>query len=151
VTVTGVVGSYGALPEPIEVMSRAAKAAKALRSRTPAKLCVYDTLLQRLPQHLQDMAAELGPFIQEEHAMVGQRPLARHRHGAPINPRAGMEKWAVDKSSIDPACLGRGHTPCEHDITSAGAARWSVPLRTLERVFFAVRLWHIAGGALVQD
>jgi hypothetical protein len=28
------------------------------------------------------MAAELGPFIQEEHAMVGQRPLPRHWHVA---------------------------------------------------------------------
>jgi hypothetical protein len=31
----------------------------------------HDTLLQRLPQHLQDMAAELGEFIQKEHTMVG--------------------------------------------------------------------------------
>jgi hypothetical protein len=39
-----------------------------------------DSLLQRLAQDLQDMAAALGPFIQEEYAMVGQRDLARHRH-----------------------------------------------------------------------
>jgi hypothetical protein len=28
------------------------------------------------------MTAALGQFIQEEHAMVGQRHLARHRHVA---------------------------------------------------------------------
>jgi hypothetical protein len=33
-----------------------------------------------LPQDLQDMAAELGEIIQEEHAMVGQRHAALHRH-----------------------------------------------------------------------
>jgi hypothetical protein len=29
------------------------------------------------------MAAELGQFIQEEHAVVGQRGLPWHRHVAP--------------------------------------------------------------------
>jgi hypothetical protein len=36
-------------------------------------------------QDLQDMAAELGQFIQEEHAIVAQRYVARHRHGAPAD------------------------------------------------------------------
>jgi hypothetical protein len=45
-------------------------------------LYVYDTLLEWLAQDLKDMAAELGQFIQEEHAMVGQRHLTRHRHVA---------------------------------------------------------------------
>jgi hypothetical protein len=31
------------------------------------------------------MAAALGPFIQEEYAMVGQRDLARHRHVPPTD------------------------------------------------------------------
>jgi hypothetical protein len=31
------------------------------------------------------MTAELGPFIQEEDAVVGQRHVARHRHGAPAD------------------------------------------------------------------
>jgi hypothetical protein len=67
------VGSYGTQAEPLEVMSRAANAAKAWRSRTPARLrlYVYDTLLERLAQDLEDMAAELGQFIQEAHAVVG--------------------------------------------------------------------------------
>jgi hypothetical protein len=69
---TVVVGGYCRLPKPTEVVSRAAKIAKTLKSRTPAKLYVYETLLQRLPQHFQDMAAELGEFIQKEHTIVGQ-------------------------------------------------------------------------------
>jgi hypothetical protein len=50
---------------------------------TCGRLYLYDTLLQRLPQDLEDMAAELGPCIQEEHAVVGQRHFARHWHVAP--------------------------------------------------------------------
>jgi hypothetical protein len=49
-------------------------------------LSVENTLLERLPQGLEDMAAELGPFIQEEHTVVGPRPLARPRHAAPADP-----------------------------------------------------------------
>jgi hypothetical protein len=46
--------------------------------------CHY-TILERLAQDLQDMAAELWQFIQEEHAMVGQRHFARHRYVAPTD------------------------------------------------------------------
>jgi hypothetical protein len=52
------------------------------------RLYLCDALLEWLAQDLKDMAAELGPFIQEEHAMVGQLHLARHRHvAAPNQPR----------------------------------------------------------------
>jgi hypothetical protein len=81
-TITVLVGSYRPLPEPSEVMSRAANAAKAWRSRTPARLSVEDTLLERLPQDIEDVAAALGPFILEEYTVVGQRHVARHRHVA---------------------------------------------------------------------
>ena len=64
---------------------RAAIAAKTNRSRTPGRLYLCDTLLERLPQDLEDMAAALGPCIQEAHAMVGQRHVARHRHVAPAD------------------------------------------------------------------
>jgi hypothetical protein len=47
------------------------------------KLHAYDTLLAELARDLHDMAAELRQFIQEEHAVVGQRDLARHRHVTP--------------------------------------------------------------------
>ena len=59
-TVTVVVGSYRPLPEPTEVMCRAAQETKARGFRAPAKLYVYDTLLRRLPQDLQDKASKLG-------------------------------------------------------------------------------------------
>ena len=41
--------------------------------------------LERLAQDLQDMAAALGPFIQEAHAMVGQRHFPGHRHVPPAD------------------------------------------------------------------
>ena len=82
VTVTMVVGGYHALPESFTATICKANSAKEVRSRTPAKLYVYGTLLERLAQDLEDLAAALGPFIQEAHAMVGQRLVARHRHMA---------------------------------------------------------------------
>jgi len=78
VAVTEVDG-YGTRPKPFNVSSRAAMVATALTSRAPARLYLCDTLIERLPQDLADMAAALGPFIQEEHAVVGQRHLARQR------------------------------------------------------------------------
>ena len=59
-----------------------------------------DVSFQRLAQDLQDMAAKLGEFIQEEHVVVGQRDFARHRHVAPTNQPhirngvVGRAKWA---------------------------------------------------------
>jgi hypothetical protein len=49
---------------------------------TPAKLYSCNTICERLPQDLEDVAAALGQLIQEEHAVVGPRPLARQRHVA---------------------------------------------------------------------
>jgi hypothetical protein len=71
--------------DPLAGMTFTANAARALRSSTPAKLYVYETVLERLPQDLQDMAAELRQFIQEEHTVVGQRHVAWHRHVAPAD------------------------------------------------------------------
>jgi hypothetical protein len=62
VAVTEVDG-YGTRPKPVKVSSCAAMVATTLTSRTPARLLVEDTLLERLAQDLEDMAAELGPFI----------------------------------------------------------------------------------------
>jgi hypothetical protein len=78
----GMRGGYRPRPEPLKVSSRVAKAARRLRSRTPARLYVYETLIERPARNLQDVAAPLGPFIQEEPAVVGQRHLARQRHVA---------------------------------------------------------------------
>jgi hypothetical protein len=41
------------------------------------KLYVSDTLLQRLAQDIEEMAAALRQFVQAGHAVVRQRPLAR--------------------------------------------------------------------------
>jgi hypothetical protein len=73
-----VMGGYGPLLEPPAVVSRAAKLATTLQSRTPAKLYSRDTLLQRLAQDLDNMAPDLRPFIQEENVVVRPRDLARH-------------------------------------------------------------------------
>jgi hypothetical protein len=71
VTITVLVDGYCTRPDSLTLSSRIAKVLRRLRFRTPAKLYVYDTILERLPQDLQDMAAALGQFIQEEHAVVG--------------------------------------------------------------------------------
>jgi hypothetical protein len=62
-----------------------AKLTKSLRFRTLWRLYSDETLLEWLTQDLKDMAAELGQFIQEEHAVVGQRHITRHRHVAPAD------------------------------------------------------------------
>jgi hypothetical protein len=51
-----------------------------LRFSTYAKLYSCETILEWLPQDLEDMAAARGPFIQEEHPMVRRRHLPRYRH-----------------------------------------------------------------------
>ena len=84
-TFTGVVDGYSNHSERCNVRSRTAKASRRLTSRTPARLLVYDTLLERLAQDLQNMASELRELIQEEHTMVGQRHLAWQRHVAPAD------------------------------------------------------------------
>jgi hypothetical protein len=48
-------------------------------------LHVYDTILKRLTQHVQDVAAELWPCIQKKHPMVRPRHFARPRHLAPAD------------------------------------------------------------------
>jgi hypothetical protein len=102
-TATVVMGSYRPLPEPPTFVSRAANVAKTLKLRTSAKLYIYETLLERLPQDLQDMAAALGLFIQEAHAMVGQRHLTRHRHVPP-----------TDQSRIRDGLVGRAERARRH-------------------------------------
>jgi hypothetical protein len=72
-------GSYHAPPDSPEILNRAAKAAKALRSKTCGRLFLNDTLLERLAQHLEDVATELRPFIQKGNPMVCQRHVTRQR------------------------------------------------------------------------
>jgi hypothetical protein len=57
-----------------------ARATSVPKSATPAKLYSCETLLQQLPQDLQDLAAELGQLIQKENAMMRQRHFAREKY-----------------------------------------------------------------------
>ena len=98
-TVTGEVDGYRALPAFLAAITCRANSAKVLRSSTAARLYVYDPIIERLTQDLQDMAAALGQLIQEEQAMVGQRHLAGHQYVAAadqprIRDRMGGAKWA---------------------------------------------------------
>jgi hypothetical protein len=92
VAVTEVEG-YGTRPKPLKVSSRAAMVATTLTSRTPARLSLEDTLLERLAQDLEPMAAKLRPFIQEEDAVVGQRDLSRRGDLVPHQP-CPCRRWS---------------------------------------------------------
>jgi hypothetical protein len=85
VTGTGEAVGYCALPESLTAITLMANPTNVLRSRTPVRLYVYDTILKWLAQDLGDMTAELGEFIQEEHTVVGQRDLPRHGHVTPTD------------------------------------------------------------------
>jgi hypothetical protein len=74
------VGDYGVSSAPGGVRNRAAIAARVSRSRRRGRSYACDTVLERLAQDLQDVAAKLRQLIQEQHAMVRQRHLARQRH-----------------------------------------------------------------------
>jgi hypothetical protein len=91
VTSTVVIGGYRTLPECLMTITRRANSAKVLRSRTPAKLYSCETILQRLTQDLNDMAAKVGDLVEKEYTVVSQRHLARHRRmPPPIRPTAAM-------------------------------------------------------------
>ena len=85
VSATVVMYGYCTLTRQGEIMSRTANAVRTLRSTTPARLSLNDTILKRLAQNLERMAAELGQFIQEEHPLMGQRHFARHRNVSPAD------------------------------------------------------------------
>jgi hypothetical protein len=92
VTVT-VADGYRARPDSLTAIARIAKSAKLLRSSTRWRLSVEDTLFEWLAEHLEDMTPALREFVQEEHAMVRQRHLARPRDLAAADPphiRDGM-------------------------------------------------------------
>ena len=68
---------YAVLLAFLTVLTLPSKIIKSFRVRTRGRLSLGDALHQRLAQDLQDMAAALGPCIQEAHATVGQRHVAR--------------------------------------------------------------------------
>jgi hypothetical protein len=71
VATTVVVTRYRALPESLAIITRTARPARLLRSRTRGRLYSRDALLERLSQDLEHLTAQLGQFIQEEDAVVG--------------------------------------------------------------------------------
>jgi hypothetical protein len=79
------VGSSLARLQPVPPCTGSTRTARPAKPGTPTRLYVYDTLLERLPPDLQDMAAAGRQLIQQPHAIMGQRHVARHWHLAPID------------------------------------------------------------------
>jgi hypothetical protein len=75
-------GSFHARPKSPEVVKRAAKVMKALRSRACGRLYSKNTLLQGLAQDLEDVTPALRECIEAGHAVVRQRHLPQHQHVA---------------------------------------------------------------------
>jgi hypothetical protein len=89
-----------------------AMAAKAWKFMTPAKLYSCETILEGLAQDFKDMAAALGQFIQEAHAIVGQRRVARHRHVTPTDQPCIRDRvvWGTKGAGRDPRRAVAGET-----------------------------------------
>jgi hypothetical protein len=97
VTATAGMGGDWALVACPALITRAAKAANAWRSRTPARSCLCDPILERLAEPCEDVPPELREFVQAAHAMVRQRHLARQRDLAAADQphiRDGMMRGA---------------------------------------------------------
>jgi hypothetical protein len=64
------------------------------------KLYGCDILLEQLVQDLANLTATLRPCIQEAHAVMRQRPLARQRHLAPADPPHSREglMWGATRA-----------------------------------------------------
>jgi hypothetical protein len=60
------------LPAILAVIRRIAESAKALSFRTLTRLHLEDTMVERLPQHLQHMVFELRQIVEEQDT-IGQR------------------------------------------------------------------------------
>ena len=79
-------GGYWTRVEWLAVSSRWAKLATSHRFMTCGRVYRYDTLLEGLAQDLQHVAPELGPFVQEEPAVVRPRHLARQGEVSAADP-----------------------------------------------------------------
>jgi hypothetical protein len=76
---------------------RAAKSANAARCRTPARWCLQTSRLEQLAEPLEDVTPARRAFVQEAHARVRPRPLARPRDlaaAAPAHRRDGVMRGA---------------------------------------------------------
>jgi hypothetical protein len=70
-----VVGSYHALPESLMAIIRKANSAKELRSKTPAKLYVYETLLKWPPENFKDTSLAISGSTSEPASLIHGRLL----------------------------------------------------------------------------
>jgi hypothetical protein len=93
-----------------------------LQPRMMARLYLYDALLQRLAQNLQDVTPELRQFIEEENAVVRQRPLAK----------PGEVSAADQPHSRDRLRRGATWAGCDHRRAGAGETSDTVDARGLE-------------------
>ena len=82
-------------------------------------------LLQRLPQHFEHAAPEFGQLIEEQHAVVGQRHLARPGR-LPAADHGNLRSRMMRSAKRPP-----GHQPARH----ARLARHGVYLGRFERLF----------------
>jgi hypothetical protein len=84
---TIVVTCHWTLPTSRSTTTHAAIPARRLRSTTCGRLYLYDTLLERLPQDLEDMASELEELIEVEIRWCASGPSVRRGTWLPaINP-----------------------------------------------------------------
>jgi hypothetical protein len=84
---------YWIRPERLAISSRLAKLIKSQRFMTLWRLYVYETLLERLPQHFEHIASELDEFIEVENTVVRQRPLRPQRHLASSDQSHLRDRW----------------------------------------------------------
>jgi hypothetical protein len=99
VTVT-VVGGYRALLESLTAITLKANPMNVLRSMTPARLYVYDTILEWLAYNLKHMAFEFGPLVSAQKPVMGQG--CRFRGRAADCKRRVLEilRWPFEEGVI---------------------------------------------------
>jgi hypothetical protein len=79
VTVTGEAVGYRAPPKSLMATTLMANPTNVLRSRTPARLYVYDTILERLAYNLKHMAFEFSLLVSAPKPVMGQGRQFRGR------------------------------------------------------------------------
>jgi hypothetical protein len=125
-------GGYWTRPERLTVSSRVAKSAISLRLKMLWRLYLCDALLERRAQGLQHVAPALQPCIQQVHAMVRPRHLARHRDlPAPEQPHIGGRMvWARNGRVVTTAVRApvRPATMC---ISGPGTSRMLRPYQVI--------------------
>jgi hypothetical protein len=79
-------GGYRALPEPLAVISQMANSAKLSRAMMCGRLYLYDALLQRLAQHLEDMPPPIRPIAEIVYGGARHGRVVTNAVRAPVRP-----------------------------------------------------------------